>query len=97
MYRLKGKINGRGPVVETDLTATVEHLYRRGCLLLWLGWVDICCRGRSGHGLARRNQILHRRINYNYLTPAPRPVRLGIAPAGRKHGMDMELMEGMME
>ena len=39
------------PVVEIDLTAAVEHLYRRGCLLLWLSWVGICCRGRSGHGL----------------------------------------------
>jgi hypothetical protein len=51
MCRLNSKINGCGPVVEIDLTAAVEHLYWRGCLLLWLGWVDICCRGRSGHGL----------------------------------------------
>jgi hypothetical protein len=51
MCRLNCKINGCGPVVEIDLTAAVEHLYRRGCLLLWLGWDDIRCRGRSGHGL----------------------------------------------
>jgi hypothetical protein len=51
MYRLKSKFSGCGPVVEIDLTAAVEHLYRGGCLLLRLSWVDICCRGRSGHGL----------------------------------------------
>jgi hypothetical protein len=49
--RLNSKINGCGPVVEIDLTAAVKHMYGRGCLLLWLSWVDICCRGRGGHDL----------------------------------------------
>jgi hypothetical protein len=61
-----------GPVVEIDLTATVEHLYRRDCLLLWLGWVDICCRGRSGHGL--QGEIRLYTPNQLLSTPAPRPV-----------------------
>ncbi len=61
MCRLNSKINGRGPVVEIDLTAAVEHLYGRRCLLLWLGWVDICCRGRSGHDCeTKSDRIEHR-------------------------------------
>jgi hypothetical protein len=56
--RLSSKINGCGPVIEVDLTAAVEHLYRGCRLLLWLGWGCIRCRGRSGHVLqSERNQL----------------------------------------
>lgn len=47
--KLSGKINGCGPLIEIDLTTAVEHLYRRCCLVLWLGWGGIRRRGRGGH------------------------------------------------
>jgi hypothetical protein len=71
MCRLKSKINGYGPVVGIDLTAAVEHLYRRGCLLLWLGWVDICCRGRSGHGLQGKIRLYTGANHYTGATARP--------------------------
>ena len=75
MCRLNSKINGCDPVIETDLTAAVEHLYRRDCLLLWLGWVDICCRGRSGHGLLGEIRLYTQSVS----TPAHGPsYRLGL-------------------
>lgn len=43
------KINGCRPVIRTDLTAAVEHLYRRCRLILWLGWHGISRRGLGGH------------------------------------------------
>jgi hypothetical protein len=47
--KLSRKISGCGPVTEIDLTTTVEHMYGRYCLLLWLGWGGIRRRGRGGH------------------------------------------------
>ena len=49
--RLSNKImiNECRPVIEIDLTAAVEHLYRRCRLILWLGWDGIRRRGRGGH------------------------------------------------
>ena len=53
--RLSNKImiNECGPVIEIDLTAAVEHLYRRCRLILWLGWDGIRRRGRGGHDVQR--------------------------------------------
>jgi len=60
--RLGSKINECGPVIEIDLTAAVEHLYRGYCLFLWLGWGGIRRRGRGGHdvqGEIRSQSIIY--------------------------------------
>ena len=54
-------------MIEIDLTAAVEHLYRWCRLLLWLGCGGIRCRGRSGHGL----QSVEIEISFDQLLSTP--------------------------